>query len=385
MTMVFYPNYIAALGGSEALIGMLYALNNAVFVLFQIPGGFLADRVGRKRLVVSMTWLIALDYAIIALAPSWQVLMIAAVIDGASRMYVSALHALLYDSIPENRRASAMVLTRALPSLVAIPAPFIGGIVATTLGEPTLGYRTLFIIASILAVSAASLRLYLKETIKPSEKLELKTFARSFIDGYRGIIDIWRSIPIELKALLIFIGALPAMASGIFFPYLVRVAKIRMGLSDAEWGSVVTLGIALSSALTLAAAPLLDRIRYHVLISLGLSSISIGLFAMQFINLSYAPYIALSLIYIGRAIYMSGYASSIMALTPLHQRGRVSSLDNVLGFSGYVLGNIIGSILFERLYEKMFLLSITIDLALAFSIIVLALYRQKKTFQEPEQ
>ncbi len=83
-----FPILFAAAGLSVGRIGILAALYPAVWGVGQLFTGALSDRWGRKWLIVSGMWLQALALALIALADSFAVWAIAAVLLGAGTAMV---------------------------------------------------------------------------------------------------------------------------------------------------------------------------------------------------------------------------------------------------------------------------------------------------------
>jgi MFS family permease len=72
MPTTYYGLYIEALGGSATIIGLIGFVSMIVQALVQFPGGYLADKYGRRWLISTMTFGLALSYAFYAFAPSWQ-------------------------------------------------------------------------------------------------------------------------------------------------------------------------------------------------------------------------------------------------------------------------------------------------------------------------
>ncbi|MCW4036783.1 MAG: hypothetical protein NWE75_06285, partial [Candidatus Bathyarchaeota archaeon] len=56
MPSTYYPKYVEALGGTAAIIGLIGASELVARALVQIPGGYLADKYGRKWLIFTMTF-----------------------------------------------------------------------------------------------------------------------------------------------------------------------------------------------------------------------------------------------------------------------------------------------------------------------------------------
>lgn len=127
-------------GLTLAQFAVLNAVWAASIVLLEVPSGALADRIGRKRMVVAAAVLMVLEMALLAFVPLgnktlvFWVWVLNRLLSGAAEASASgADEALAYDSIPKEERAAAWpkVLTRlmTLSSLAFIAAMLIGAAV----------------------------------------------------------------------------------------------------------------------------------------------------------------------------------------------------------------------------------------------------------------
>lgn len=137
-------------GLTLAQFAVLNAVWAASIVLLEVPSGALADRIGRKRMVLAAAVLMVLEMALLAFVPLgnntlvFWVWVLNRLLSGAAEASASgADEALAYDSIPKEQRAGAWpkVLTRlmTLSSLAFIGAMLIGAAVY----DPTLVNRAL--------------------------------------------------------------------------------------------------------------------------------------------------------------------------------------------------------------------------------------------------
>lgn len=100
----------------------LNALWAASIVIFEVPSGALADKLGRKRLVVLASWLMVVEMAILCFMPIggawvWPLMAVNRVISGLAEACSSgADEALVYDALPAAGRDDAW--TRVLASLM---------------------------------------------------------------------------------------------------------------------------------------------------------------------------------------------------------------------------------------------------------------------------
>ncbi len=70
----YYQQYVDALGGNTfpMALGVIGFANFFIMGLVAVPGGFLADKFGRRWLITTMTFGMAMSFLFFALAPFWQ-------------------------------------------------------------------------------------------------------------------------------------------------------------------------------------------------------------------------------------------------------------------------------------------------------------------------
>ncbi len=68
----YYSDYVVQLGGTVTILGLIMLVSQLVLASVQFPGGFLADKYGRRWLISTLTFGVALSYIWYAIAPSWH-------------------------------------------------------------------------------------------------------------------------------------------------------------------------------------------------------------------------------------------------------------------------------------------------------------------------
>jgi MFS family permease len=122
-------------GASPAWISGIYLAFNAVYALTSIPGGILADRFGKHRMIVVGFGLFAATYAGIALSTTvWQIAGLFALYgvymgltEGVQRAYLATL-------VPEERRATGFGFYHMIVGAAILPASLIAGFLWDTVG-----------------------------------------------------------------------------------------------------------------------------------------------------------------------------------------------------------------------------------------------------------
>ena len=142
-----------------AQLGTTYSLFALSFALGMIPAGYLADRLGRKPLIIAGTLTFALTtYALVLISTSWQ-FAILRVLEGLGAALVTpAAFALTIDLVPENKRGVAMGAEGTAQLLGGFGGPALGGILA---GH--VGFYYPFYIAAGLAALCTGVVFFIRE------------------------------------------------------------------------------------------------------------------------------------------------------------------------------------------------------------------------------
>jgi DHA1 family tetracycline resistance protein-like MFS transporter len=156
-------------GNVAASIGILTALYAAMQFVFAPVLGALSDRLGRRPVLLVSLGGAAINYALMALAPSLGLLIIGRAIAGLTSANISVATAYITDISPEETRAKRFGLFNAMFGVGFILGPVLGGV----LGDYWL--RLPFIAAAVLNAGNLLLAFFiLPESRTPSrEKIDL--------------------------------------------------------------------------------------------------------------------------------------------------------------------------------------------------------------------
>ncbi|GAA0285544.1 MFS transporter [Streptomyces polychromogenes] len=138
----------------EAAVAVLTPLTSVAMAVSTVLGGWLSDRLDRRKLFVGASALLsAVALAIPAVSPSWPAMLAFAVVNGlAFGCYMAVDTALVTMVLPRAEDAArdmgVLNVANAGPQIVA---PFVASVVVTVSG----GYTALFVVAAVLAVAGA--------------------------------------------------------------------------------------------------------------------------------------------------------------------------------------------------------------------------------------
>lgn len=157
MFLFFQPIYLKELGADPIRIGVILGGFGLMMISSHIPAGYLADRVGRKPVMVS-AWVMGLVTAwIMALANSLPVFIIGMFLYGLTMFVISPLNSYVTAARGKLSVGRAITLISASYNLGAVIGPLLGGRV----GEQ-FGLRQNYIFAGILIMVSTLVVLFLR-------------------------------------------------------------------------------------------------------------------------------------------------------------------------------------------------------------------------------
>jgi len=358
----YYSDYVIQLGGSPTILGLISFASLLALASVQFPGGYLADKYGRRWLISSLTFGVALSFIFYAAAPSWHYILIGAVLQNVCLLYQPALNAMMADSVPPEKRGMGFSVLNLIMSVSTTPAPVVALILVANFGSE-LGMRIAYTIVVIFYLAAAIVRLKLKETMKNVEKINIKDAVRSYPKALKDGINVWKIVPRSM--LFLFISELitrssQAMIQTLFLVYAFYVLQIggtptqgippqqdpALQLARLKWGYVMT---ALFICMVISAIPagkLIDKVGRKIPLIISQALMIPALFLFIYGNYP-ALFIAMPLVGFSMLLGFSSYQSLFADLVPQEHRGKVTGSMNFFTYTVMAIGGAVGGLLYE--------------------------------------
>jgi MFS transporter, DHA1 family, tetracycline resistance protein len=261
--------FYLSLGADTFLIGVMGFAGSIAVALVQFPGGYLADKHGRRGLIVTMTFGLAIGSLFFIFAPSWQFILIGLLVQNVCSIYGPALMAMIIDSLPPESRGAGFSFQSVITTLVLLPAPLIAQYLVVTFNFD-LGMRIAYTIVAAAYFAIAVLRLKLKETLPPKEKAALPNFPnalRGYVKSVKEGINVWKKVPksaFNLFLAIIIINGLVVSCQTYFVVYATSILKISL----EQWAIIVAfryLTIAIPGILAGLSMDIMGRKRFLIL------------------------------------------------------------------------------------------------------------------------
>jgi MFS family permease len=240
----FLPKYLESLGAGTAVIGLFGTIKDFLDAIYQYPGGWLADRVGRRRAFLVFIGLACVGYLIYLFSPSWPFVFLGLAFAMAwTSMASPAIFAVIGDALPKHKRAMGFTFQSLIKRVPMAVAPIIGGAMIAALGIRS-GVRTGLIVTLILAAVTALIVLIIDIPVVPGEPANIR--------------GVWRSFHGALKRLLIS-DIIIRMCEGLPDVLIILYVTNVVGVSAAQYGVLVAIQLATSILVYLPAARMADR------------------------------------------------------------------------------------------------------------------------------
>ena len=259
----FVDNDTASAARIFGLFGTAWALMQ--FFFSPILGG-LSDRFGRRPVVLLSNFGLALDYVLMALAPSLSWLFVGRVISGITSASVSTAFAYIADITPVERRAAVFGKVGAAFGAGFIVGPAIGGLLGGQ--DPRLP----FWVAAALSFANALYGLLILPESLPRDRRSPFRWRRA---NPVGALHLLRSSP--ALARLSVVNFVAQLAHVVLPSTFVLYATYRYGWSAATVGlTLAMVGICAMAVQGLAIGPIVKRLGERRALLLGLGCGAFG-------------------------------------------------------------------------------------------------------------
>jgi MFS family permease len=222
----FLPKYLQTLGAPITAIGLFGTTEDLLDGVYQYPGGWIADRFGRRRALLAFTSLAMLGYVVFLVMNAWWLGFVGlALIMVWDSMASPTLFAVVGDALPPAMRTMGFTVQSILRRVPIVIAPTVGGLVIARFGMVT-GVRNGLIVTLVLAAL----------TLVVVSRINLPVIPDEAPVNFRGV---WERMPSALRWLLasdIFIRTCDAMVDVflvIFALNVIRVSSFDFGVAVA--------------------------------------------------------------------------------------------------------------------------------------------------------
>jgi DHA1 family tetracycline resistance protein-like MFS transporter len=370
-----FQYYVEALGGTEVSLGIIGLANFLGMAIVAFPGGYLADKCGRQKIISIMSFGIALSFLFFAFAPTWEFILLGTIASSLCLIYQPALFAMVQDSLPHNRRGMGSSLIELIHGSFNTPGPIIAGFLLLQFGLiPSM--RIIYLIMTTLFLTAAIWRLKLKETMEEKDPIKFHYFITLYAKSVKEGLSIWKKVPRSIlwvciiQAITMFGFSLTRVINAIY-------ARDVLSISQNQWWLTF---VPLLLTMVIASIPigkLVDVVGRKIPMALG--SITFAMSTLLFVFGNFTIVMISMILYgISLLLLMTSINALITDYVQKEKRGRVNGFVNFTSYTSQGTAMLMGGFLFSEVFpQSPFFLS----LVLVIPILLIILFK----VDEPEK
>ena len=335
IVMPFMALYIEELGVKGDMVewytGLSVAISALASALVSPIWGRLADRYGRKPMMIRASMVMTFTMGGLALVPNVFWLLFLRTLNGLFAGYVPNATALIASQVPQNRSGYALgTLSTGLTAGVLI-GPLLGG----TLSE-AFGMRGTFLLVGLILFICCLLTVFgLRENFQPIEKGEMMTLSQVFA-----------KIPSKSMLIGLFVTSMIIQISAQSIAPMLALYIRYLGQRDniLFYSGLIVSAMGFSSLLsTPYLGKLGDRIGNHRLLLMGLFYSFLLYFLCGFAGSALQLGILRFAYGFGVGALMPSVNSLLTKMTPKEGISRIFSFNQSFSYIGQVLGPFVGS------------------------------------------
>ncbi len=335
----FFALYITSkFGVGMTEVGVLFATFSASGLIGTSIGGALADRLGRKVMVIFGLIASSVSAILMGLVDSIQAFFMLALLVGLLSNSAGPAHqAMITDLLPENKRAEGFGLFRVIFNLAVVIGPAIGGLLAAR------SYLLLFVTDAIIsAISAGIVYLYIPET-KPEARPG--TQEESIFGTFAGYGKVLKD---NLYMFFIFASILTGLVYMNMNTTLGVYLRDSHSVAESGYGMILSLNAAM---VVLFQFPITRRIEDKppmLIMALGAALYAIGFAMYGFVSAYVMFLVAMVVITIGEMLIAPVAQALTAQFAPEDMRGRYMAVFSISWSIPFAIGPLLAGLVLDN-------------------------------------
>ena len=242
----FMPKYLETLGAGVAVIAVYGTIKDFLDAVYQYPGGWLSDRLGRRKALILFILLVIAGYVIYIASRTWEFLLLGTILVMAwESLAQPGIFAIVADSLPSTKRSTGFGVHAILKRVPIVFAPILGGWFIVHFGLAS-GIKLSLLVSIALALGAIVIvKRFYRES--QSAAADEHTFSR-----------VWRTMDKRLKRLLVA-DCLARWAEGIPNVFIILYVINILKFNTLEFGTFTSVQMITSIVAYIPIARLSDR------------------------------------------------------------------------------------------------------------------------------
>ncbi len=352
LVMPLLPIYARDFGATGTQLGFLTASFAIARLVTTFPGGWLADRAGRKKPIILGLLAYSVVMALYGFSQDANQLILLRGFQGmASGVVWPIISTMVVEMVPPKDRGKAMGLYEMMHFLGMVIGPGLGGVLAGvfTIAVPFLVCGVLALFSSILVVFTVQETVATKSGIDDSTTENACFGTNSKTSGRRNVIGAVKELTPYAG---IFVGLcvarfILAFSNSLMQPVLSVYANEEIDISEAGVGMLFMAQGIVTLFATIPMGTVADRVGRKPMIILGQIIHAFAALLVIFSGSLWPLLLVMTMRGFGRAMSNPSITAMFSGLVPVSKRGRGMGIFNIFQNVGLVVGATAGGFLYE--------------------------------------
>ncbi len=322
---------------SMATVGIVFAIFSVSGMAGSALGGAIADRMGRKTVIIASLLLSSFSALGMGLAPTLVIFVAVAVLVGTLADIGGPAHeAVVADLLPPNKRAEGYGIIRVVFNTAVIIAPPVAALLISN------SYLTLFITDAVISVICAGIVLLALPETKPAGHAgaQPETMKQTFAGYWRVFKDTPFMAFVGVTVLMTLVYLNLNSTLGVYL-------RDQHGVSEVLYGGLLSLNAIMVVVLQFWITRRLARYKPMLMLAAGCALYAIG-FAMYGFVATIALFIlAMVIITIGEMVLSPFEQSIVASFAPEDMRGRYMAVRGLSWSIAFTVGPYFAGLLLD--------------------------------------
>jgi MFS family permease len=320
-----------------ATVGLLFAAFSISGFAGSALGGALADRMGRRGVIIASLLLSSLSALGMGFAPTLAIFVAVSVIVGTMGSIGGPAHeAVVADLLPEEKRAEGYGIIRVVFNVAVIIAPPIAGLLIAH------SYLTLFIVDAAISIIAAAIVFFALPETKPQAHPD--AVPETMKQTFAGYGRVFRDRPFVLFIGVTVMMTLVYMNMNTTLGVFLRDFK---GLPEIGYGSLLSINAIIVVALQFWVTRRLEKFKPLTMMAAGTLLYAIGFAMYGFVSGFILFVTAMIVITIGEMVVAPFQQSIVASFAPENMRGRYMAVSGLTWGIAFMIGPYFAGLLID--------------------------------------
>jgi MFS family permease len=316
-------------------VGLIFAVFSITGMVGSALGGAIADRMGRKTVIVASLILSSLSALGMGFAPTISIFVLTVIVVGTlSSIGHPAHEAVVADLLPPDKRAEGYGIIRVVFNIAVIIAPPIAGLLVTR------AYIMLFIVDAVISIIAAAVVIFFLPETKPQAHAKPETMKQTFAGYGRVFKDVPFLAFIGVTVMMTLVYMNMNSTLGVFL-------RDQHGLPEVNYGVLLSVNAIMVVALQFWVTRRLEKFRPMLMMAAGSLLYAIGFAMYGFVSTFAFFIVAMVVITIGEMVVSPFQQSVVAGFAPENMRGRYMAVAGLSWSISFTVGPYFAGLILE--------------------------------------